>query len=213
MRTIAKFALRSAVLAAFASALSPLAFGQTAQQRMEEAKRIEAERRAGEEERRMAAWELRMAEVRRPPERRRDASLAYEQIREDYKQIQIVNNDLARAVAGNGALDFKYVAKAASDIKGRAVRLKENLMLPVDKKQAERPRPVVGAEPEQLKSSLHALDNLVLEFVNNPIFEHTRIVNVEQAAKARRDLEDIIEMSEQIKKGSERLKNTAPKTK
>jgi hypothetical protein len=212
MRAITKFLLGGAAVFAFALALSPRAYGQTAQQQMEEAKRREMERRAADDERRMEAWELRMAEVRRPPERRRDSTLAYSQIREDYKQIQVVNNDLAKVVDKGVELDLKYVAKSVSEIKSRASRLKENLMLPEAKKPSERSITEVGTEPKQLKSALIVLDNLVMEFVSSPIFDQAKAVNVEQAAKARRDLEKIIEISEQIKRGSERLKNTAQKT-
>jgi hypothetical protein len=210
MMAITKFMLRVAVVVAFASALSPLVFGQSAE--IENAKRAELERRAGENERRLSTWELRMAEVRRPPERRRDPSLAYTQIREDYKQIQIVNNDLARLVSAGGTLDFNLVEKSVSEIKRRAARLKENLMLPEPKSSSERPGPEVAAEAEQLKSALPALDKLVLEFVNNPIFEQAKAVNVQMAAKARRALEEIIEVSDRIKKSSEKLKKLAGKT-
>jgi malonyl CoA-acyl carrier protein transacylase len=211
MRTSTRLLLRVAVSAAFLAALSPAAFGQSAQQRMEEARRVEAERRARDNELREAAWELRMAEVRRPPEKRRDATLAYAQIRDDYKQIQVVNNSLAKSVAAGGPLDLKYVSKSVSEIKSRASRLKENLMLPEAKSPPERPR----EEPlrdEQLKSSLARLDGLVMEFIDSPIFEQAKAVNLEQAAKARRNLEEIIELSEQIKKSSEKLKNSAQKT-
>jgi hypothetical protein len=206
MRRITMFLLPSVAVVLFASAFSPPAFGQTPEQAREAALTAEAVSRAGVNERRLAAWELRMAEVRRPPGRRRDSSLAYQQIREDYKQIQIVNNDLARSVSGAGPLDFKYVAKAVSEIKSRAARLKENLMLPEDEKPLERSRLEVGATAPQVKSSLSVLDKLILDFVDNPIFEQARTVDVKQAAKARRNLEEIVEISEQIKKCSEKLK-------
>lgn len=204
MRTKTKFMLQAAAVVAFATALSPEVHGQNSE--LEKAKRAEMERRAGENERRLSAWELRMVEVRRPPERRRDANLAYTQIREDYKQIQIVNNDLARLVSAGSSLEAKYVEKSVSEIKKRAGRLKENLMLPGDGNQQERSRIEVGTEGEQLKSALSTLDKLVMEFVNNPIFEQAKTVDVQMAAKARRALEDIIEVSDRIRKSSEKLK-------
>ena len=36
----------------------------------------------------------------------RDPRLAFAQIREDFVRIQVINNDLARAVSGGGQLDF-----------------------------------------------------------------------------------------------------------
>jgi hypothetical protein len=210
MRTVIKFMLRAAAVVALASTFSPLSFGQTAAQ-IEDAKRAEMERRAGENERRIADWELRMTEVRRPPERTRDSNLAYSQIREDYKQIQIVNNDLVGAIAG-GALDFKYVSKSVSEIKSRAARLKMNMMLPEEKQSSFSSRLEFDAVAEQIKSALSVLDKLIIEFVNNPIFDQTKTVDVKQGVKARRNLEEIIELSEQIKKSTEKLKNIAQKT-
>lgn len=211
MRTLARFLLQCAGMVLFLFALSPAVYCQTSQQ-VEEAKRIEMERRAGENERRMAAWELRMAEVRRPPTQRRDSALAYTQIREDYKQLQIVNNDLARSVDSSPTLDLKYIEKSVSEIKKRAVRLKENLMLPEGEKSAQQVRPEIAPNPKQLKSSLVVLDNLIMEFVNNSIFDQTKKVDLQQGAKARRALDEIIEISEQIKKCGEKLKNVAQKT-
>jgi hypothetical protein len=212
MKIIMKLALRITAVIVFALVLTPVAYGQDVQSKMEEAKRAEIDARAAMNERRVSEWELRSAEVRRPPGRRRDAQLAAAQIREDYKQIQIVNNDLAKLVSGAGALDFKQVAKSVSEIRERAVRLRENLVLPEPKAPFERSAPEVGAETKQLKSSLIALDKLVIEFVDNPIFLHPTVVNVPMSIKARADLEGIIELSEEIKKSSEKLKKLAQKT-
>ena len=210
MKATFKYTLRAAALVVFASVLSSLAFAQQdVKSKIEEAKRAEMDARAAMNERRTSEWELRSAEVRRPPGRRRDAQLAAAQIREDYKQIQIVNNDLAKLVSGAGALDFKTVAKSVTEIRARATRLKENLVLPEPKAPSERAAPEVGTEPKQLKSALTTLDKLVIEFVDNPIFLQPTVVNVPMSAKARRDLEAIIELSEQIKKSSEKLKKIA----
>lgn len=210
MRTITGFMLRAAAVIAFASVFSPLALAQNSE--IERAKQAEMDRRAGENERRLAAWELRMAEVRRPPEKKRDASLAYTQIREDYKQIQVVNNDLAKVASAGGSLDLKYVEKSVSEIRKRAVRLKENMVLPEAKNPSERSSSAVGTETKQLMSSLVVLDNLVMEFVNSPIFGQPKTVDVQIATKARRALEAIIEVSDQIKKSTEKLKKLAEKT-
>jgi hypothetical protein len=212
MMYIARFMLRVLIVVAFASLLSPLVYGQSAEQKMAEAMNSENDRRAGENERRLASWELRMAEVRRPPSQRRDSSLAYTQIREDYKQLQIVNNDLAKSVDAGGALDLKYIEKSISEIKKRAVRLKENLMLPEAQKAPERPRPEIAVDAKRMKTSLVMLDNLVMGFINNSIFDQTKTVDLQQATKARRDLDEIIVMSDQIKKCGEKLKGVAQKT-
>lgn len=208
MKAATRFALRAASFVALATALAPQALGQDAA--IIEATRKERERRAGEEARRLASWELRMLEQRKLPEQRKDLNLAWAQIREDYKQLQVVNNDLARAVSGGAALDFKYVAKSASEIRKRAARLRENMVLPEVEKPSGPAKEEAGAE--RLKSALSTLDQLVLDFVNNPIFERARTADVQMSTKARRDLESIIELSDHIKKSSERLSKGAQKS-
>ena len=211
MRTTTKFMIGAAMALAFASGASSLALAQTGDGRTAESmRRAEMERRAREDARRLASWELRLLELRKTTEQKRDLNLAYAQIREDYRQLQIVNNDLARSLL-SGALDFKDVAKSVSEIRRRAARLKENLSLPDPEKPSVRSRSETGAEAEQLKSLLLALDELVIEFVNNPIFEQTKTVNVRMSAKAKADLEEIIVVSDRIKKGSEKLKKAAEK--
>lgn len=210
MRMTIKFMLRATVVFAFASAFSPLVLGQSKE--YEGAMRSEQDRRAAEHERRLSSWELKMAEVRRPPERRRDPNLAWTQIREDYKQIQIVNNDLARSVSKGGTLDFEYVAKSMSEVRKRAARLKENLALPEPPKSVERSKAEARTEADPLKTSLSVLDKLIIEFVNNPIFDHAKTVDVQMATKASLDLEKIIELSDHLRKSSEKLKKTARTT-
>jgi hypothetical protein len=132
------------------------------------------------------------------------------QINEDFARIQVVNNALARAVASGDELDLKLVAQAASEIRKRAGRLKENLILP---EQFEaRPKGSDVVEPGQLKESLVALDRLIVSFVSNPGFRSVRVVDPQWSAGARRDLEEIIELSARLKKGCEHLHRAAQKS-
>ena len=156
---------------------------------------------------------LRMLEKQfRSPAERHEPQLALTQIREDFWHIQVVNKDVAQAVLSGASLDPKFIAKSAAEIKKRAGRLKYNLVLPEPEKGTKRPKAEVGAEPVQLKSSLSALGELILGFVNNPVFKSAGVVDAELSVKARRDLEGIIELSEGIKKSSEILNKVAQKS-
>ncbi|MFL6208681.1 MAG: hypothetical protein ACJ74W_07495 [Pyrinomonadaceae bacterium] len=150
-------------------------------------------------------------ELHRPanPEEER---LALAQIKEDYVRIQVVNHDLAQATAhAAGALDLKAVAKCAAEIKKRAGRLKYNLVLPKPGAVANGPEPT-GTEIEQLQSALSTLSDLIVGFVNNPLFKEVNVVDVQSSFKARRDLEQIIALSEHVKKSSEKLDKAAQKS-
>jgi hypothetical protein len=136
--------------------------------------------------------------------------LALAQINEDFTRIQIVNNALAKSLAAGGELDFKAVAESASEIKKRAGRLRENLLLP--EPAEDRPKASSGIDAWQLKDALAELDRLVFSFVHNPGFQSVRVIDAEWSAKARSDLERIIELSGRLKKSSERLHRAAQKS-
>jgi hypothetical protein len=140
---------------------------------------------------------------------RRDPRLAFAQIREDFVRLQVVNNDLARAVAGGGRLDLKLVAKSASEIKKRAERLKDNLALPAAAEGDKAPARETPTDPEQLRTALSRLDELILRFANNLHSKGVRRFDAQSSAKVRRDLEEIIVLSGRVKKSSEKLEEAA----
>ncbi len=63
----------------------------------------------------------------------------------------------------------------------------------------------------RLKSALSELGELITGFVNNPAFKSSNVVDARLAAKARRDLEGIIELSSGIKKCGEKLSKVTQK--
>jgi hypothetical protein len=139
--------------------------------------------------------------TRRPP---------VEQIDEDFTRIQVVNNALAQALASGEELDLKLVAQAAAEIRKRAGRLKENLILPENVEG--RPKAAGVIEPGQLKESLVALDRLIVSFVSNPGFRSVKVVDPQWSAAARRDLEEIIELSGRLRKSCEQTHRAAQKS-
>ncbi len=167
-------------------------------------------------ERQMAEMELRSVEklgknrpAEKPPER-----LLYQQINEDFRRMQEVNNQMMRAIFQatpsnpSNTIDFKHLTRSLTEINKRASRLKSNLRLP--KEEAERPPHATHdiLTIEQLKQSLLMLDDLVMSFIDNPTFENPGVVDLEQSAKARRDLEGIVEHSQLIKMKAEKLGKT-----
>ena len=172
--------------------------------------RRERDRQREELQRRQFALRMLEKEARRPTVRPAP-QLALAQIREDFWHIQVVNKQIAQAVVSGASLDPKFIAKSASEIKKRAGRLKYNLMLAEPEKDTKRPKAEVGTEPEQLQSSLSALSELIIGFVSNPMFQKANTVDAQLSAKARADLDGIIELSDGIKKSSEKLNKIAQK--
>ena len=139
---------------------------------------------------------------------RREPRLAFAQIREDFLRLQVVNNDLVRAVSGDAQLDFKLVAKSASEIRKRAERLKLNLVLP----EAEGEKPPEGlapTDPKQLRATLSRLDGIILRFTNALHAKGVRRFDAQSSARLRLDLEAIIALSGRVKKSSEKLGEAA----
>ncbi len=139
----------------------------------------------------------------------REPRLAVAQIREDFLRLQVVNNDLARAVGGGGQLDLKLVAQSASEIKKRAERLKLNLALPEADGGEKPPAAQAPADVEQLRAALSRLDGIVLRFANGLHAKGVRRSDAVTSARLRLDLEAIIGLSERVKKGSEKLGKAA----
>ena len=179
--------------------------------------RTNAEREARERMARDAAdsdqreMELALIErYHRSGEQRREPRLAFAQIREDFVRLQVVNNDLARSLSGGGQLDFKLVAKSASEIRKRAERLKENLALPGADGGDKPPAGVAPSDPEQLRAALSRLDGIILRFTSALHAKGVKRFDAESSGRMRLDLEAIIALSARVKKSSEKLGDAAP---
>ena len=154
--------------------------------------------------------ELEREAARRPVEQRRPA-LPLGQIAEDFKRIQTVNNSMMAAVMGADSPDYGLVSEATAEIRKRAARLRSNLALPEPKDEAKGAEYRGAGDAAQLKEALLRLDRALMSFVQSPVFKNTDVVNAGDGAKARRDLEDVIELSRLINRDAERLSKSAPK--
>ena len=176
-----------------------------------EVERLERERRdreMREADLRERQFLLRTMEPDRRPATPPTPRLALAQIRDDFVRLQVLNNDLARAVARGGALDLKFVSKSAAEIRKLAGRLKENLALPAPDGNNEQPEAKAATPPEQLGPALSALDSLVLKFADDMASKGVLRLDAQFSSKARRDLEAIVELSGWVKKTSEKLEKT-----
>ncbi len=135
----------------------------------------------------------------------------FPQIKEDFERMQIVNGDVLQAP---GAPNYARLAEAAEELKRRATRLSSNLFPPTPERSRRRrkkddgTKDAAGAEPDRrdLKSLLSALDESIARFVNSPIFQNTKVVNPEESAKARKELEEIIKLSARVEQEAARMK-------
>jgi hypothetical protein len=128
-----------------------------------------------------------------------------EELQEDFTRLQVLNREFVKAI-NTPRLDYKFVAKSAGEINKRADRLKNNLDLPEQADATSAPAASITTELEMKKSMLR-LGKLIYSFSHNPFFKEASVVN-ENAIQARRELDEIIDVSKQIKIDSEKLKKT-----
>lgn len=137
------------------------------------------------------------------------------QIREDFKNIQAVNNTMMANAWAREELDYGYISDSISQIKSKATRLRSNLALPKakdgdEKDGDEKQLNVAPAGVKEFRAALLLLDKSIMSFVTNPLFQNANVVEVKLAAKASHDLKVIIELSGNLQKSAVTRKKNTP---
>lgn len=206
MKPIMKFLLRMMASIAFALVTVPAAMGQSPR---------DIERAENERDLDLRSWNLKILALQyehdKKRSRRQRPEQALAQLQEDFSHLQIANKSLLQAALGKDALNPRFVSKSVSEIRKCAARLNTNLALPEVEKSAVTVDTDAISSPQQLKPPILRLGRLIFSFIDNPFFREASVVDTQLTTKARRDLEDIIELSALIKKSSEQLSKTAPR--
>jgi hypothetical protein len=132
---------------------------------------------------------------------------AAEQLNQDFKRVQVIRNELARAATSGSALDYKRVSDDAAEVKKRSVRMQTYLALREEGDGVKQQQPVDAAAYDEanLREALARLCKRIDSFVANPRFKSPGVVDVDSTVKAARDLREVITLSERIKGSAERL--------
>ena len=147
----------------------------------------------------------------RPVRKQPDTRPSYQQVADDFQQLQLSNYSLSGALTPGAELDYKKVEEEAAEVRRRASRLKSALALPVqkggqgEKKAAAAPSAAAAPGAEGLKAPVAALDALVKSFVWNPVFRNPGVLDAENSTRAGRELEEILRLSEQIREAARAL--------
>lgn len=150
-------------------------------------------------------WQLRNfgKEFDKPKDQRQVEALMA-QTEEDFTRILTLHNEIARAITSSNALDYGFVSDATTEINKRASRVQSSLNLGLSEADAEGAGKPEKAEGTEMKDALIKLCHQIRSFVTNPVIENPNTINVEQALKARRDLDGVIQLSGQIRKTAEK---------
>lgn len=144
-------------------------------------------------------------EAGQPPDERA-VKAAARQLGEDFRRIQVIRNDVARALAAGGALDLARVSEQAAEVRKRALRMQSYLALrdPRDEEGRQQQAGTAAPGEGQLRDALVRLCKRIDSFVANPRFKSPDVVNVEGNARAGRDLREIIALSSAVRDGAGR---------
>jgi hypothetical protein len=132
------------------------------------------------------------------PGDRRPAQDVAGQVRHDFEGLQSAYNKIVLAMAPGASHDPDTILDSVNQVKKCAARLRANLALPRSEDEGDKARG--GAAEPQMDEALRMLRKHIYSFVTNPLFESAPVLNVEQAGKAGRDLDMILELSESIRR-------------
>jgi len=142
-----------------------------------------------------------------PPNKDAEAArqAVLKQVREDFKQLQALNNKMMAETWSKPSLDYAFVSDMISHIRGKASRLRLNLNLP-QPDATEKPVPnKIISNASEFRAALMVLDRTIMNFVSNPLFQHPNMIEIKQGADARRDLETVISLTDDLRKTASRL--------
>jgi len=145
-------------------------------------------------------------DARAARERRRNL---FPQINEDFQRIQMIHNEMVRMLQPDKGLNYDRLADLTDDMKKRGTRLRENLALPEpEKTEAERTHSE-AVDEAHLKKTIADLHDVVVSFVANPIFKNLGVVDTKEVDSATKDLHNIIDLSDEIKRDAKTLGKSA----
>lgn len=143
---------------------------------------------------------------------KRDPQEVMAEVNDDLKQLNALNGNISTHVAATAQpLDYQSILADVTEIKKRSTRLRTDLALPQAGKDDKHDN-FKDAEKGELQPALAGLNQLLDSFLHNPIFSDAGAVDMQLAAKARHDLEDIVVLSEKVRKNAEKRSKLSGKT-
>lgn len=164
-------------------------------------------------ERRQREAHLRSGEMVAPAKKldTRGLEEAAKRMREDFRDIQVMRNNVVRHLRSEKPLDYKFIASETEGIHKRASRLKAHLA--GESVAGEKKDEVKHVElgDNQMKDALVTMCKRIDSFTENPTFKLLEVVDAEQSEKASRDLRDIIRLSREISRSAEKVNKASGK--
>ena len=142
----------------------------------------------------------------------RDPKEILVEVNEDLGRLRTLNESISvYMTAPTASPNYNFIVDSSMEVKKRSSRLRSSLALPREENNDGRPS-FKDAEKGELHPALAALNKLLHSFLHNPIFSDAGEIDMQLAAKAGRDLDDIIVLSEKLRKNAEKRGKSAGKT-
>jgi hypothetical protein len=132
----------------------------------------------------------------------------FPQINEDFQRIQVIHNEIVRMLQPDKNLNYDRLSDLTGDMKKRSARLRENLALPQPEK-TDTPTHSEAVDDAHLKKTIGDLHDVIVSFVANPLFKNIGVVDVKSVDAAGEKLDDIIHLSDEIKREAKSLGKSA----
>src|SRR6266481_2634476 len=181
------FIIASGSLIAFSAPIAGQSSGDPAKAQMQEMNRRELQLNSTG------------AEKATPNDPKRSQALM-DQVGEDFQRILTLHNEIVRAIAANGSLNYQFISDATGEIRKRSARLQSSLKLQKPEPTTDHRQTLTDVKVMQTKDELILLCKTIESFVRNPIIEKPGTVDAQQLEKARGDLQSVVELSDAIKK-------------
>jgi hypothetical protein len=132
----------------------------------------------------------------------------FKKIKDDFRDLQSLNNKMMADAWLQDTLDYSSIADMVAKIRGKANDLKDGLSLPESENpQADSKLPTVTTV-RQFREELLLLDKTLMNFVYNPVFQAANAVDVNQAKKASKDLDQVISLTNDLKQNAQKLRKS-----
>jgi len=132
----------------------------------------------------------------------------FKKIKDDFRDLQSLNNKMMADAWLQDSLDYSSIAEMVSRIRGKAKDLKESLSLPESDESEKASTVPTITTVRQFREELLLLDKTLMGFVTNPVFQAANTLDIDQAKKASRDLEQVITLTDELKQNAQKLRKT-----
>lgn len=127
----------------------------------------------------------------------REQKLALDALRDDFRKLQIVNNDLMKRTFVESKIKPKEIRASLGEMRKLAQRLRTSFNLPEPKSSD---KGTVTDYNVTLSPGLLLLDQAVMRFVENPFFQQPKVLDMELVSRAGTDLNEILRLTDFLRK-------------